>query len=56
MGNEALDGARVFRGEGEPPIPYTNRQLFDAIDWSSNRAKATARTIGDQLRRPLLKA
>jgi len=31
--NEALDGARkYFEDRGEPPIPYTNRQLYDAVE------------------------
>jgi hypothetical protein len=31
--NEALDGARQYREDkGQPPIPYTNRQLYDAVE------------------------
>jgi hypothetical protein len=31
--NEAIDGAREYREEkGQPPIPYTNKQLYDAMD------------------------
>jgi hypothetical protein len=33
--DEALDGARQYREDkGQPPIPYTNRQLYDAIELS----------------------
>jgi hypothetical protein len=31
--NEAIDGARKYReGKGEPPIPFTNRQILDAME------------------------
>jgi len=34
---EALDGARNYREErGLPPIPYTNQQLYDAIELTYN--------------------